>query len=70
MAKEIVAYREGVRSWYITIDGKRHCSDFISVEDIRSWVGTMQAAGLYTGRDLLVPNEKTGRHQVIEPLYG
>jgi len=69
MAKQIIAYREGNRDWYITIDGRRHPSDFVSVTDIREWVGTMQAAGIYTGRSLLVPNEKTGRYEEVEPIY-
>lgn len=69
MAKEIIGYREGERRWHITIDGKRHPSDFVGISDIRSWVGAMQTAGLYTGRDLLLPNEKTGRYEVVEPLY-
>lgn len=69
MTREIIAYRESDRHWFITIDGKKHPSDFVGITDIRSWVGTMQMAGLYTGRDLLVPNEKTGRLEVAEPLY-
>lgn len=69
MAKEIIAYKEEEKRWHITIDGKRHPSDFVGITDIRSWVGTMQTAGLYTGRNLRVPNEKTGRLVVVEPLY-
>lgn len=69
MTREIIAYKESEKKWYITIDGKRHPSDFVSTADIRSWVGTMQDAGLYTGRLLWVPNEKTGRLEVVQPIY-
>lgn len=67
--KAIVGYKEDDKKWYITIDGKRHPSDFVSPADIRRWTGTMMAAGLYTGRNLYLPNEKTGAYQIVEPDY-
>lgn len=67
--RSIVGHKEKEKSWYITIDGKRHPSDFVSAADIRVWTGTMLAAGLYTGRDLYLPNEKTGRYEIVEPSY-
>lgn len=69
MAKEIIAYKDGEKKWHITIDGTRHPSDFVSVLDIRTWVGTMQSNGLYTERPLIVPNEETGSMREVEPIY-
>lgn len=69
MEKEIIAYKDGERKWHITIDGTKHPADFVSIVDIRTWVGTMQSNGLYTGRPLIVPNEETGRMREVEPIY-
>ena len=67
--ENIIEAREmGKDKWELSINGRKHTAQFVSLDDVREWVGAMQAHGLYEGYTLFAQRD-SGQYKKVLPTY-